>query len=203
MARRRIDFRVGAGEDDQEVGLVGVGAPVLGTGDLPVVAHAHGAAGDVGNIRAGIRLGQRIGAEKLALRHARQQLGLALRRQRVHRAQQAVAARDQAGDAHPAAREFLGDQAVLEGAQPEAAEFFGDQDAEVAEFGHFLDQFARDRALVRVQLVGQRQHPLHREFARRLLDEPAFVGQYLHGSSSRIGVMRRRARRAAAQSLAG
>ncbi|MDT4803979.1 hypothetical protein FQZ97_367450 [compost metagenome] len=180
VARLGVDHRVGAADHQDEVGLVGESAPVLAAGNDPVVAVAHGAARDIGHIGAGIGLGQRERAQELATRHARQVLGLLLGRQRLQRADQAVAAGDQAAHAHPAARQLLGHQAVLVGAQPQAAVFLGNQDAEVAELGHFVDQLARDLAFFRIQLVGDGQHALHRELARGLLDHAPLFGQFLH-----------------------
>ena len=80
------------------------------------------------------------GAETLAARHLRQQsAGVLLR---VKPAAQTVAARDDAGDAHPGAGQLLGDQAVLEDAEAEAAVLLRNQDAEVAELAELLAQLA-------------------------------------------------------------
>ena len=103
----------------------------------------------------------------------------------------AAGARDDAGDAHPAAREFLRDQAVLEHAEPEAAVLFRRANAEIAEFAHLAAQVHRNLALHRVEFVGHRQHFLHRELARRRLNHQAFFGQVRdvigHRSTFRTG----------------
>ena len=170
----------GAGDDDQEVGAVGEGAPVLVAADQVAGAVLLGAAGDVGDVGAGVGLGHREGAEKLALGHARQVAGALLLAHHL-RADQEVAAGDQRGDAHPAARQLLGDQAVLEAAQAQAAVLLGDQDAEVAELGHLVPQVHRDVALLGIELVGDGQDLVEGEFARLLLDHAALFGDVRHG----------------------
>ena len=104
---------LGARDHLDEVGAVGERAPVLAAVQDPVVAVALGAALDRREVGADVGLGHGERAEILAARH-RLDLLLALVALARNRAVEAVAARDQAGDAHPAARELLGDQAVLE-----------------------------------------------------------------------------------------
>src|SRR5213078_2845810 len=99
------------------------------------------------------RLGEREGAEALAARHPGQDLPpLLLAEARAD----AVAARDDARNAHPRARELL-----------------RDKDPEVAERGHLLPELHRYLALHRVEPVGDRQDLVHRERARRLEDRLA------------------------------
>ena len=176
LARRRLRR---ARDDDHEVGAVGEGAPVLVAADQVARSVLLGAAGDVGDVGAGIGLGHREGAEELALGHARQ-VAAALLLAHLLRADQQVAARDDRRDAHPAARQFLGDEAVLGAAEAQAAILLGDQDAEIAELGHLVAQVHRDVALLGVEPVGDRQHFVQRELARLLLDHAAFFGKERH-----------------------
>ena len=80
-----------------------------------------------------------------------------------HRRPQALGAGQDAGRRHPGAGQLLADHAVLEDAEPEAALLGGHGDAEVAELGQPGQQGRRDLALLRVELVGDRQHLVHRE----------------------------------------
>ena len=144
-----------------------------------LVAVPPGPAGDVGDVGSGVGLRHREGAEELALGHARQ-ITAALFLAHHVRADQQIAAGDQRGDAHPAARQLLGHQAVLEAAQAQAAVLLRDQDAEVAELGHLVAQLHRDVALLGVELVGDGQHLVEREVARLLLDHAALFGDVRH-----------------------
>src|SRR5262249_48640641 len=102
------------------VGAVGEGAPVLRAVQHPLVALAPRAALHAGKVGAGAGLGERRRAQVLALGHQLDLAAsfLALARDR---AVEGVAAGDDRGDAHPAARQLLGHQAVLERAEAEAA----------------------------------------------------------------------------------
>src|ERR1019366_5828574 len=123
---------VDAAEHADIVGAVGEGAPVLGAGDDPVVAVAARPTLDAGEVRAGARIGQGRRAQVAALGHGLD-LGpsrLALAR---HRAVEAVAAGDDAGEPNPAARQLLGDQAVFVRAKTQPAVLLRDQDAEKAQ----------------------------------------------------------------------
>ena len=166
-------------DDDHEVGTVGEGAPVLVAADQVAVAVFLRAAGDVGDVGAGIGFRHREGAEELALGHARQ-IAAALLFAHLLGADQQVAACDDRSDAHPATRQFLGDEAVLGAAEAQAAVLFGDQDAEIAECGHLLAQIHGDLALFGVEFVGDGQDFVQREFARLLLDHAAFFGEERH-----------------------
>jgi hypothetical protein len=161
------------------VGAVGEGAPVLVAGEHPVVAVAHRAAGD------GARSEPVSGSDsEVALRNSpAHDLGQVRRRFSSVIAvldPAALGTRDDGGHRHPAAGELLADQAVLEDAQAQAAVLFGDGDAEVAHVGHLLAQLRRDDAVGAIELVGHRQHFLHDEGARRLLDHAALVGHVTH-----------------------
>jgi hypothetical protein len=96
---------------------------------------------------------------------------------------ESVAAGDDGGDAHPGARQLLGDQAVFENAEAQPAILFGNDDAEISHVGQLPDQFRRDVAFFGIEPVGDRQHFLHREGARRFLDQTALVGHVAHGIS--------------------
>src|SRR5439155_1222196 len=97
----------------------------------------------------------------------------------------AVAARDDARDAHPRARELLGDEHVLEEPEPEAAVLPRDEDPEVAELRHLVAELHRHLALRRVEPVRDRQDLLHGERARRLDDRLALVAEVRLGDRAR------------------
>jgi len=172
----------GAGHQHDVVGAVGEGAPVFVAGDDPVVAVPPGPARNAAEIGADIGLGHGGGAEKLTASRAGEEDG-ALGLGHAAAGAQPIATGDDGGHAHPAARQFLGDQAVFEDAEAHAAIFFGDDDAEIAHVGQLLDELRRDVALLRIELVRDRQHFLHDEGARRLLDHAALVGHVTHGFS--------------------
>ena len=123
-------------------------------------------------------------ADLLAARGARQE-HLALRVGHAAARAQAVAARDDRSDAHPAARQFLRHQAVFEGAEAEAAVFLRDGDAEEAEVAHLVDQLARDVALLRVEPVGDGGDLIAGEGARQVLHHQALFGHI--GRGQRLG----------------
>jgi hypothetical protein len=133
----------------------------------PVTTHLvpvqHGAGGDAGQVGAGVGLGQRDGADPVAVGAAGQQFVPAVGV--GHCRPQALRAGEDAGRRHPRPGELLADHAVLEDAEPEAALLGRHGDTEVAELGQPGEQGRRDLALLRVELVGDRQHLVHREAA--------------------------------------
>ena len=60
---------------------------------------------------------------------------------------------------------------------PEAAVLLRDHDPEEAELGHLVPQRHRDLAALRVELVGDGQHLLHRELAGEVAEGEAFLGE--------------------------
>ena len=150
-----------------EVGGLRVAAPALAPGDHPLVAVQHGAGGDAGEVGAGVGLRQRDRADPLTARAAGEQLVPPL--VVGDRRPQALRAGQDAGRRHPGAGQLLADHAVLEDAEPQAAVLGRHGDAEVAELGQPVQQGRRDLALLRVELVGDRQHLVHREPAGLLL----------------------------------
>ena len=151
-----------------EVGGLRVAAPALAAGDHPLVAVQDGAGRDAGQVGAGVGLGQRDRADPLAAGAA----GRAARSRRSSsgdRRPQALGAGQDAGRRHPGAGQLLADHAVLEDAEAQAAVLGRHGDAEVAELGQPGQQRRRDLALLRVELVGDRQHLVHREPAGLLL----------------------------------
>ncbi len=178
VAALGIGRRRGAREQHDVVGAVGERAPGLGAVDHPFVALARGLARDTGEVGAGVGLGKRKRPEPFAAGDFRKIAALVLF---GNPAPQRVAARDDAGDAHPGPRQLLGHQRVFERAEPQAAVLFGNQDAEVAQLGHLVAQRHRDVALLGVELVGDRQDLLDREVARHLLYELALFGDVTHG----------------------
>ena len=90
------------------------------------------------------------------------------------------------GDAHPASRQLLGDQSVLEDAEAHAAELAADHRAEVAHRPDAAEELARDVRFLVVELVGEREDFLHREFASGRLDGEAFVGEVDAHAESRF-----------------
>ena len=167
-----------AAEHRDVVRAVGEGAPHLVAVDHPVVAVPARAAADVRKVGAGFRLGEGDRAEELAADDARHVL-----RPLLGVPAGAARPRDDARDAHPAAGQLLGDEAVLEDAETEAAVLLGDADREVAEVGHLRAERG-DVALHLVQLVRDREDLLHRELARRLLDHQPLFCQVGHGRFS-------------------
>src|SRR5207248_7717422 len=108
-----------AREQDDEVGIQRVAAPALLAPHDVLVADALGAALDVGEVGPGIRLGEGGRADPLPARTAPEEGGPSVRI--AHLRPEAVAARDDARDAHPRARELLRDERVLEDALAHAA----------------------------------------------------------------------------------
>jgi hypothetical protein len=175
--------RIGGARDQHDVvGAVGEGAPVLVAVDHPGIAVLAGAARDVAQVRADIGFGHGGRAQELATGGTRQE-HRALRVAHAAAGAEPVAAGDDRGDAHPGARQFLGDQAVFEDAETQPAILLGNDDAEITHVGQLLDQLTWDVALLRVELVGDRQHLLEGKGARRLLDHAALVGHVAHGHS--------------------
>jgi hypothetical protein len=164
---------LGARDDDQVVRAICKGDPHLLAVQDPLVAVQLGAAAHRGDVGPRPRLGHREGPQELAARDPRERL-LRIVDREIGRGDQA-GARDDAGHAHPRARELLGDEAVLEHPEPEAPVLLGHQDAEEAELPHSLADLGRDLALLRVESVRGGEHLLHRELARGLLDRLAFV----------------------------
>src|SRR5690606_10050769 len=140
------------------------------------------AAGKVGHVRTSVRLGERVCAEVLAARHLREQPPpLFFGEPSPH----AVAPGQQAGHAQPRPGELFRHQAVLEHPETETPQFLGDEDAEEAHVSHLLPQAVRDHALLRVELVGQREHLVHGEFPGELLDPQSLLGQVAGHRSTR------------------
>ncbi len=164
--------RRGAGEQDQVVGAVGKGAPVLVAGQHPFVAVALGPARDRGQIRAGVGLRQRTRVQEFAADHARQ-IGLPHVLGHGLHDPAPLGARDDGRDRHPAARQLLADQAVLEDAKAEAAVLLRNRDAEIPHLRHLVAQIHGDLGIRAVEGVGDGQHLLHGELARRLPDHLA------------------------------
>ena len=143
----------------------------------PLVAVEHGPCADAAvQVGAGLRLGEGRGEQVVARRGASGQFD-ALLEWPVRHVHHAARPGDDAGAAHPAPRQFLRHDRVLEHAQPEAAVLLRDAYAEVAHFGHLAAQFHGDVALHRVQLVGHRQHFAGHEIAGGVPDHPALFGQ--------------------------
>src|ERR1019366_4329573 len=136
---------LGARQHRDEIRAVGKRAPHLAAVQHPAIAVAGRLARDVGEIGARLRLRQRSRAEEFSTRHPRQIFAPLLRRET---AAESVAARDYAGDAHPCAREFFGDQHVLERSQAKSAVRLRDHDSEVAHLRKLVPQRHRDIALL-------------------------------------------------------
>ncbi len=153
---------------------VGERAPHLLPGDNPFVAVADGLALHVGGVGPGfgLRKGERAqvltpcGGPHLLEPHLV-----------VPAFEELLAARNQAGDAHPGAGQLLGDEGVLENSQPEAAVLLGDEDAEEADIGELVTQRHRNLAGNRIQLVRDGQDFLARELPGQLPDGDLIVGQ--------------------------
>src|SRR6185437_440384 len=172
-------------EQMDEVRAIGEGAPGLGTVDDELIAVAGRPARYVREVGTGVRLGERKGAEEFAARHPWIVLAFLFL---ADVAVNTVAARDYTRNAHPCPREFFCHQCILEGAQAEAAVLLRNKYAEVAELTHLVAQLDWDFAFDRVELVCDRQHLVHREVARGLLDHFAFFSEVTHFAMPRLGI---------------
>ena len=172
-------------EQMDKIRAVGKGAPGLGAVDDELIAVARRPACDVGEVGARVGFGEREGAEEFAARHRRIVLALLLL---AGIAIDSVAARDDTGDAHPRPREFFRHQRVFESAEAQPAVLLGNEDSEVTERAHLVAQIHRDLAFDRIELVRDRQHLVHREVARGLLDHFAFFSQVTHLAVPRLGI---------------
>ena len=181
---------VGAAQQLDEVGGLGVADPPLAAGDDVGVAVELGAGADGRQVGSGVGLGEAGRTDPVAAGRAFQQgapLGAV-----AEVGAQPLRPRDDAGDAHPAAGQFLGHQAVLEHAQAHAAELRGHHDAEVALLAHGLDQRAGHLTLLRIQDVRHGLDVRSGELPRRVLQGDALVGPVGRrhdrvGSGSRFG----------------
>ena len=171
----------GAREQQDEVGVEGVAAPALLARDDVLVAVAGGAALDVREVGAGAGLGEGGRADPVAAGAAAEELGAArgVADVRAH----AVAAGDDAGDAHPGARKLFGDEGVLEDAAAHAAPLAADHDAEVAHLADALEERVGDVRLLLVELVREREDFVEREAAGVRLDGEAVFGEVGAGHS--------------------
>lgn len=173
MAALRV-VGLGAGDDDEIVGAVREGHPHLLAAEHPLVTVERRPAAHRRDVGARARLGHRERAQVLAP-HRLAELLLGIGQREVGRGDEARP-RDDAGRAHPRARQLLGDEAVLEHAEPEAADRLGREDPEEAELAHLLADVRRDLALHGIERIGDGQDPLHRELTRHLLDRVSFLG---------------------------
>ena len=166
---------VHGGEDDEELGLGGVGDPELAPGQLPVVPAVRRAAGQRERVRAGARLGERVGADpfrsqtgevaRLLLRVAPAQEGV------VH---ERVLHVDEHGDGRIHPRQRLHGEDGHEEGGARAAVGLGDLDAHHAELEQGVDERARN-ARVLVHLMDERAHPLLREVAHGVAEHPLLL----------------------------
>jgi hypothetical protein len=166
-----LDLRLCEGGDD--AGAVRVPDPVLAAVQQPVraVGAAPRLGDDVLRVGAGLRLGERVGGERLAAREHRQVarllLGTSEEDDRL-RPEPAVHADEHA--ARRVDRRHGGEDArVAGGRQAEPAVLLRDRDAEQADLGECRDDLLRD-ALLLVDARGVDQVPLHRS---QLADQSA------------------------------
>ena len=165
----------GACEELDEVGAAGVAAPALLAVDHPLVAVCCRPALDVRQVGPGVRLGERDGTDPLTAGAALEQLSAPALVADL--GAHALGVGDDRGRAHPRPRQLLGDQAVLEHTEAHAADVGRQGDPEVAHLAHAVEERAWDVALLRVQLVGQREHLVHREAAGGVLQRSSLLRQ--------------------------
>ena len=174
--RERWAGSVGLGpcEDLQVVRSVGERAPHLLAVDAPALAVRRRTAAQVGDVRAGLGLGQGECAQEVTAGHGRE---VALALFRVEAGRELLTAGDQARDAHPRPRELLDDDRVLGEAEAQAAVLLGDEDAEEAQLRHLGAELHRDLACDGVEFVRDRKDLLHREVAGQGLDREPVLGE--------------------------
>ena len=164
-AVRRVGARVGADQDGQQRAAAGVGDPRLRAVDDVVVAVLHGRGAQRLQVGAATGLGERHRGAHLAGRHPGEVVLLLLLG--AHGEQQlghhGVPAHG-TGQAHPAARELLGDHRVAGGRDGDVAVRLGDRQPEDPELLHLLDE----RLGVGVRVLELAGHGLD-----RLVDEVA------------------------------
>ena len=163
-----------AGDDDQVVGLIGVRAPHLLSGDDPLVAVALGAGADRRDVGSGVRFAERERAEVLAARDTRQDR-LALGG--AETGDQAVATGDDARHAHPRPGQLLGHDAVLDEPEAETPVLLRHENAEQPHLRHRAHDVLGDEPVLRIELVGDGQHHVHREAPDGIAHRQPLVGQ--------------------------
>ncbi len=166
----RVGALVGLHQYGDQVGRAAVGQPHLLAGDLVAVVGLHGLGLDRGDVGAAAGLGHREGAPDLAGGHLRQVLLLlllgAVLDQHVGHDEVGV---DDAGDAHPAARDLLDRQRVGQQRLAEPVVLLGDHQPEDAELLEPLDDLGGVLVLV-LELGRDREDLLLDEGADRLED---------------------------------
>ena len=135
---------IGFGGDREHRAVAGVGDEHLRAAQDVVVAAADGGGANRLHVAAGVGLGEREAAAFFAARHRGQEIFFlrvgAVIGDDVGHDQMAV---DDAGEGHPAARQFFHDAGVGEEVEAEAAVFGGDGGAEEAELAHGGDHRVR------------------------------------------------------------
>ena len=173
-------FAVDLREDREEVGKPAVGDPRLLSVQHVVTAIGRQPRGGLRGERVGarLRLGQRIGADPFAAGESREISGLLVVGAEIHDGQRADR---RMGADRPAERWIQGDVFEhIRGAdlvQPEAAVGFRNLEAQQIECGSLLQQFARERPIVRVQTVLVGKHFVPHELRRRPAEQQLFVGE--------------------------
>ena len=173
----RLRPRIGLHEHRQRVGVAGVGDPHLGAADDVVVTVAPRRGRDALQVGARARLGERDRGAPLPRRELRQ-VALLLLLGAVagdHPAGHRVAAED-AGDAHPAARDLLEGQRERHGVRLEPAVGLGHGEPEEPEPAHALDDLGRVAALV-LPVARDRHDLAVDERAQGVAEEPLLVAQ--------------------------
>jgi hypothetical protein len=169
-----IDIRIGARDHGHIVCAIGEGDPALVAGDDPFVAVEHGPCLDSADVGPSLGLRHRHAAEIVSARGTLVQLAPMLVAH-MARAGHVVSLPDDRCNAHPGTRQLFRHQAIFEAAKTEAAQVLRDEHAEIAHVGKLAAQLHGNIALHRIELIGDRQHFLHGEVARGVLDQATLV----------------------------
>src|SRR5262250_1527712 len=182
--------RIDRGEDGDHVGVIAVRAPLLRSVQDVVIALVHRRGPEARRVRAGSRLGQRVGGHELAGGEPRQVLLLLLlgagQEDRQPAERMSAEVRRRTG-ARPA--ELLGHQRQREAAHVRAAVLLGHPDAEEAGLDERPHRLGRI-ALRLVVMRRVRRDPVARDLAGQIADHPLLFGEIEHVVHGRVSLRR-------------
>ena len=177
MGRERV--RVGLDQRRHQSRAQPVGNPHLLAGDQVLVALSHGTRADRLHVRAALRLGHREGAAQLAGRHPGQEaLPLLLGAVADDHVGDDEVRVDDAGDAHPSARQLADRERVGGQVESQAAVLLGDGEAEQPQLAHAFHDLVREDVVV-LELRGHRDDLLLGELAHQQHHLALLVGEAL------------------------
>ena len=142
--------RVGAGEDHEDIGGLGVGDESFRTVDDVVIAVALGLGAQARGVGAGLGFGEGEGGDDLAGSQTGQPFGFLLSGAVVdeHLPGDAVVRAEQGPEGRCGVAEFHSQQCILLGVEAEAAVLLGQGPAEESHLGGFLDDRFGESVLV-------------------------------------------------------